>query len=302
MPILPKSVFCISCPVCVRTLFLDDRGIEGLPKNKVLKSIIDRYQLNIKAKSEVEKPLEKVPFVESTAKLSNCEMCENENASIASVKCTQCDVSYCSACLETFHPSRGPLAKHSLKPLTQAAIRRSSSSRGLRGKKPEVPKRSVVSRSDSLTGSKSFESMTQSLCQQHPTESSSLFCNTCHLSLCVQCHNDGRHQAHDLQPIGITFKMQKGQLSQHMSALSCKARKAKELVENLRLAEGILKKKACELEAKTTAQLNHALESVEQKRNDFIKQICREKEMKSKVRKILNVHLIIILINFLMNV
>ena len=209
MPILPKSVSCISCPVCVRTLFLDDRGIEGLPKNKVLKSIIDRYQLNIKAKSEVEKPLEKVPFVESTAKLSNCEMCENENASIASVKCTQCDVSYCSACLETFHPSRGPLAKHSLKPLTQAAIRRSSSSRGLRGKKPEVPKRSVVSRSDSLTGSKSFESMTQSLCQQHPTESSSLFCNTCHLSLCVQCHNDGRHQAHDLQPIGITFKMQK---------------------------------------------------------------------------------------------
>ena len=63
-----------------------------------------------------------------------------------------------------------------------------------------------------------------------------------------------------------------------------------------------MQKKACELEAKTTAQLNHALESVEQKRNDFIKQICREKEMKSKVRKILNVHLIIILINFLMNV
>ena len=35
---------CITCPQCHRSLILDDRGLRGFPKNRVLEGVIDRYQ------------------------------------------------------------------------------------------------------------------------------------------------------------------------------------------------------------------------------------------------------------------
>lgn len=227
MPILPKSVRCLSCPVCAQVVFLDDRGADSLPLNAMLNSIVDRYRSGDEKKDAADGAKLRPPVpIKSGVK---CEMCERSPPPVATVRCSQCDVNYCSTCLDTFHPARGPLAQHQLKPLTQAALKRSSSSRGLRGQKPEVPKRSTTSSSSqnrvgslprpSRTASAAKAAATSALisagamkstsCQRHPTEGTSLYCRTCQLSICVQCHDDGKHQSHDVKPIGLTFKLQK---------------------------------------------------------------------------------------------
>ncbi|XP_071505864.1 E3 ubiquitin-protein ligase TRIM9-like [Diadema antillarum] len=86
----------ISCPQCHRTIFLDEKGVNGFPRNRVLESIVSRYG---KAQHLIVK----------------CQLCEQQqNAADASVYCEQCEVFYCSACRLSCHPARGPLAKHSL--------------------------------------------------------------------------------------------------------------------------------------------------------------------------------------------
>ncbi|KAJ1079124.1 hypothetical protein K5549_013427 [Capra hircus] len=85
---------CITCPQCHRSLILDDRGLRGFPKNRVLEGVIDRYQ-------------------QSKAAALKCQLCEKAPKE-ATVMCEQCDVFYCDPCRLRCHPPRGPLAKHRL--------------------------------------------------------------------------------------------------------------------------------------------------------------------------------------------
>ncbi|XP_016410595.1 E3 ubiquitin-protein ligase TRIM9-like isoform X3 [Sinocyclocheilus rhinocerous] len=90
----------ITCPLCHRSVSLDERGLRGFQRNRLLEAIVSRYQ-------------------QSRAVSVKCQLCDR-NPVDATVMCEQCDVFYCAPCQQRCHPSRGPLAKHRLLPPTQA--------------------------------------------------------------------------------------------------------------------------------------------------------------------------------------
>ncbi|XP_041721630.1 E3 ubiquitin-protein ligase TRIM9 isoform X2 [Coregonus clupeaformis] len=89
----------ITCPLCHRSVSLDERGFRGFPRNRLLEAIVSRYQQSHSANVK-------------------CQLCDR-NPVDATVMCEQCDVFYCTPCQQRCHPSRGPLAKHRLVPPTQ---------------------------------------------------------------------------------------------------------------------------------------------------------------------------------------
>ena len=84
----------IKCPVCDVSFVLDDRGINCLPVNIILESLVELYKCK---NSDID-----------------CQLCETEPANKAVTMCEQCRVSYCQDCLKIYHPKRGPLASHTL--------------------------------------------------------------------------------------------------------------------------------------------------------------------------------------------
>uniref|UniRef100_A0A8D0GEL8 Tripartite motif containing 9 n=1 Tax=Sphenodon punctatus TaxID=8508 RepID=A0A8D0GEL8_SPHPU len=105
---LPRNS-CLTCPQCHRSLILDERGLRGFPKNRVLEGVIERYQ-------------------QSKAAALRCQLCEKAPKE-ATVMCEQCDVFYCDPCRLRCHPPRGPLAKHRLLPPAQGRVSRRLSPR-----------------------------------------------------------------------------------------------------------------------------------------------------------------------------
>ena len=221
LPVLPQSIRCLTCPICHRTLFLDERGAEGLPKNALMKTIVEKYSKTnankppitlaaksdgcqqpvnqITAKSNALSPNHAVPALNHAPNVSEmCQLCEKSPADLAVTKCLQCDINYCSACKDKYHPSRGPLAKHTftnLKPVPPEV------------EKPPVYRHNKFQPLPSKPLTKNGFKL--SVCTQHATEKTSLYCETCRVSLCVQCREEGRHKTHSLKPIGALFKQLK---------------------------------------------------------------------------------------------
>ncbi|XP_076800799.1 E3 ubiquitin-protein ligase TRIM9-like [Clavelina lepadiformis] len=290
MPALPQSVSCLTCPICHRTLFLDDRGVAGLSRHTLMKSIVDRYEKSHVSSAHITAAPPDVagtPQIAQTTPvltgsnpdaIPKCQLCESDSSTPASVQCLQCQVLYCAACRDRCHPPRGPLAQHSLvnvTPLVTSQKRHSSSE-----DKPNVYRKNKFPPLPNKPSTKNYLKLES--CSQHPTEKTSLHCGSCRVSLCVQCHEEGRHKNHDVKAIGALYKTQKSDLSNKMSALSNKARQAKDLVMQLRGMQEDIDRSSVELEAATVAQCNHLIEAVERKRDEFIRKIAREKELKSK--------------------
>ncbi|XP_040189537.1 E3 ubiquitin-protein ligase TRIM9 isoform X8 [Rana temporaria] len=105
----PSRHQCLTCPQCHRSLLLDERGLRGFTKNRVLEGVIERYQ-------------------QSKAAALRCQLCE-KSPKEATVMCEQCDVFYCEPCRLRCHPPRGPLAKHRLLPPAQGRVSRRLSPR-----------------------------------------------------------------------------------------------------------------------------------------------------------------------------
>lgn len=84
----------IKCPKCSVSFILDDRGVNCLPRNLILDSLVERHK---------KKSLE-----------VSCQLCEKTPPVKATFMCEQCRVSYCDSCLAICHPKRGPLMAHSL--------------------------------------------------------------------------------------------------------------------------------------------------------------------------------------------
>ncbi|XP_064811646.1 E3 ubiquitin-protein ligase TRIM9 isoform X2 [Oncorhynchus masou masou] len=108
LPPIPRNS-CITCPQCHRSLNLDERGLRGFAKNRVLEGVVDRYQ-------------------QSKAAALKCQLCE-KSPKEATVMCEQCDVFYCDPCRLRCHPPRGPLAKHRLVPPAHGRVSRRTSPR-----------------------------------------------------------------------------------------------------------------------------------------------------------------------------
>ncbi|XP_058248451.1 tripartite motif-containing protein 67 isoform X1 [Hemibagrus wyckioides] len=91
----------VTCPLCHRSASLDERGLRGFPRNRLLESVLARCR----------------------ATPAKCQLCDR-NPADATVMCEQCDVLYCAPCQQRCHPARGPLAKHRLvSPATGVAAR-----------------------------------------------------------------------------------------------------------------------------------------------------------------------------------
>ncbi|XP_060739530.1 E3 ubiquitin-protein ligase TRIM9 isoform X1 [Tachysurus vachellii] len=91
----------VTCPLCHRSASLDERGLRGFPRNRLLESVVARCR----------------------ATPAKCQLCDR-NPADATIMCEQCDVLYCAPCQQRCHPARGPLAKHRLvSPANGAAAR-----------------------------------------------------------------------------------------------------------------------------------------------------------------------------------
>lgn len=154
LPAAPPSVSSLSCPACRKLCLFDECGAKNLPRYRLVQSIIERR-------------------VNSLTDGPRCEMCDTEPR-LAVVVCEQCAVHYCESCRELCHPSRGPLAKHTLvKPKLSAPMTAKAS-----------------------------------LCPDH-TEQLQFFCGTCKVPACQLCINVNRHGTHDVQAISGVCKAQK---------------------------------------------------------------------------------------------
>ncbi|MCJ8749942.1 hypothetical protein PDJAM_G00193260 [Pangasius djambal] len=98
----------VTCPLCHRSASLDERGLRGFPRNRLLESVVARCR----------------------ATPAKCQLCDR-NPADATVMCEQCDVLYCAPCQQRCHPARGPLAKHRLvSPATGATARSAGATAG----------------------------------------------------------------------------------------------------------------------------------------------------------------------------
>ena len=160
-PPLASSALSLACPICHKVVYFDENGAHNLPKYRAMQSIVDKYG--------------------ETRNLSlKCQLCETEPAEDATAMCEQCEVLYCDACRENCHPSRGPLAKHTLlEPLQgRAALRNKTKTKDVQ-------------------------------CSEHEDEALSMYCMVCKVPVCPLCLHDTRHTSHDVQAINSMCKAQK---------------------------------------------------------------------------------------------
>lgn len=156
--LLFPSALSLACPACHKLVYFDENGAHNLPKYRVMQTIVDRY-------------------CEIRSLTLKCQMCENEPAKEATVMCEQCEVLYCDSCRESCHPSRGPLAKHTL---SEPKRGRAINHKGKDGK-----------------------------CPEHEDETISMYCLVCKVGVCAVCLMDSRHASHDVQAIATMCKAQK---------------------------------------------------------------------------------------------
>ena len=148
---------CLKCPTCKKLFPLDGRGVNGFPRNRLLENIVNRY------------------YAKSNG-IVYCQLCDENQPSQATVMCEQCEVAYCDRCCKTCHPSRGPLAKHSLVAPTSSKLPH----------KPTVVK-----------------------CGSHSEENISMYCVFCRVPVCYVCLERGQHTGHEVKALGAMFKEQK---------------------------------------------------------------------------------------------
>ncbi|XP_038581902.1 E3 ubiquitin-protein ligase TRIM9-like, partial [Micropterus salmoides] len=178
-PANPHRHCSLTCPLCHRSVSLDERGLRGFPRNRLLEAIVARYQQNRAASSS------------SSSTAVKCQLCDR-NPVDAAVMCEQCDVFYCNACQQRCHPSRGPLAKHRLvPPRTQATGGGAASGGGSGGQQPPATARKPAT------------------CVDHEAENFNMYCYSCKTPVCMKCLEEGKHAKHDIKPLAVMWKQHK---------------------------------------------------------------------------------------------
>ncbi|XP_041044127.1 E3 ubiquitin-protein ligase TRIM9 isoform X11 [Carcharodon carcharias] len=159
----------LTCPQCHRSALLEERGLRGFARNRLLEAIVGRYQ-------------------QSRTEAAKCQLCER-GPQEAAVLCEQCDVFYCEPCQRRCHPARGPLAKHRLVPPSQA--RGAAAPAAPAAAKKQLPPRKI------------------STCTEHELENHSMYCASCKIPVCYQCLEEGKHGKHEVKALGAMWKQHK---------------------------------------------------------------------------------------------
>jgi len=161
----------LTCPQCHRSASLDQRGLRGFQRNRLLEAIVQRYQQG-----------------RAAAAAAKCQLCDRSPPEPAAVLCEQCDVLYCAACQLRCHPARGPFAKHRLVPPPGAPGPPGGGDGGGKG----------------AGGGRKLPT-----CAEHDLENYSMYCVSCRSPVCYQCLEDGRHGKHDVKALGAVWKQHK---------------------------------------------------------------------------------------------
>ncbi|XP_038129157.1 E3 ubiquitin-protein ligase TRIM9 isoform X1 [Cyprinodon tularosa] len=249
-PVVPQRNCSLTCPLCHRSVSLDERGLRGFPRNRLLEAIVMRYQQT-----------RGIPCSSSSSAVK-CQLCDR-NPVVATVMCEQCDVYYCNACQQRCHPSRGPLAKHRLVPPPNQAAGGAASGGG--GQQP------------SLTARKA------GTCVDHESENFSMYCCSCKAPVCVMCLEEGKHAKHDVKPLAVMWKQHKCQLSQALNGVSDKAKEAKEFLVQLKNMLQQIQENGVEFEACLVAQCDSLIEALTRQKAKLLTKVTKEKEYKMKV-------------------
>lgn len=168
----PLRLCSLTCPLCHRSVSMDERGLRAFPRNRLLEAIVSRYQQN-------RAPAGSASGSGSGSGAVRCQLCDR-NPADAAVMCEQCDVFYCGTCQQRCHPARGPLAKHRLVPPGTARQKPPGS-----GRNPAWT------------------------CPEHEAESLSMYCCSCTCAACARCLEEGKHGEHDVKPLAGMWKQHK---------------------------------------------------------------------------------------------
>lgn len=176
----------LTCPLCHRSVSLDERGLRGFPRNRLLEAIVARYQ-----QSRATAASSAASSAAASSAAVKCQLCDRGPAD-AAVMCEQCDVFYCDPCQQRCHPSRGPLAKHRLVPPRKPGGGGGSGGGGGGGGGQQPPLPPPVAARKPAT------------CAEHE-ESLSAFCCSCRRSVCGSCVELSHHQ-HHMEPLAAAWK------------------------------------------------------------------------------------------------
>ncbi|XP_075453121.1 tripartite motif-containing protein 67 isoform X4 [Ascaphus truei] len=260
----PYSSSSITCPQCHRSASLDERGLRGFQRNRLLETIVHRYQQERST----------VPGAEGRSAAASggvgarCQLCDT-NPAEAAVMCEQCDVLYCSSCQKKCHPTRGPFAKHRLVPTTQPPP---NSSIGTSTHKP------VSTALVPPITARKFPT-----CADHELENYSMYCLNCRSPVCYQCLQEGKHAKHEMKALGIMWKQHKTQLSQALSGVSDKAKEAKEFLVQLKNILQQIQENGLEYEACLVAQCDALVDALNRQKAKLLTKVTKEREHKFKV-------------------
>ena len=105
-----------------------------------------------------------------------CQFCEDYSPQRATLSCNECTFMYCGTCFDACHPSKGPLADHSIGPPVARPVKRKE---------------------------------TSLQCQQHTDEKLALYCVDCKMPVCYLCKEYGKHKGHKVELLEPIFRNSK---------------------------------------------------------------------------------------------
>ncbi|XP_042743253.1 tripartite motif-containing protein 67 isoform X11 [Lagopus muta] len=235
----------LTCPQCHRSASLDQRGLRGFQRNRLLEAIVQRYQQG-----------------RAAAAAAKCQLCDRSPPEPAAVLCEQCDVLYCAACQLRCHPARGPFAKHRLVPPPGAPGPPGGGDGGGKG----------------AGGGRKLPT-----CAEHDLENYSMYCVSCRSPVCYQCLEDGRHGKHEVKALGAVWKQHKAQLSQALNGVSDKAKEAKEFLVQLKNLLQQIQENGLDYEACLVAQCDALVDALTRQKAKLLTKVTKEREHKLKV-------------------
>ncbi|XP_056261081.1 E3 ubiquitin-protein ligase TRIM9 isoform X1 [Seriola aureovittata] len=258
----------LTCPLCHRSVSLDERGLRGFPRNRLLEAIVARYQQNRAASASSS----------SSSTAVKCQLCDR-NPVDAAVMCEQCDVFYCNACQQRCHPSRGPLAKHRLVPPPNQAAGGGAAGGGGSGGGGSGGGAGAGSGGQQPPAT----ARKPATCVDHEAENFNMYCCSCKAPVCMKCLEEGKHAKHDVKPLAVMWKQHKCQLSQALNGVSDKAKDAKEFLVQLKNMLQQIQENGVEFEACLVAQCDSLIEALTRQKAKLLTKVTKEKEYKLKV-------------------
>ncbi|XP_057877593.1 tripartite motif-containing protein 67 isoform X9 [Melospiza melodia melodia] len=238
----------LTCPQCHRSASLDQRGLRGFQRNRLLEAIVQRYQQGRAA----------------AAAAAKCQLCDRSPPEPAAVLCEQCEVLYCAACQLRCHPARGPFAKHRLAP-------------------PPAHPGAPGGGGDGGGGKGAGGGRKLPTCAEHDLENYSMYCVSCRSPVCYQCLEEGKHNKHDVKALGAMWKQHKAQLSQALNGVSDKAKEAKEFLVQLKNLLQQIQENGLDYEACLVAQCDALVDALTRQKAKLLTKVTKEREHKLKV-------------------